>query len=111
MLKGCCGKAKTKDLLLPLAQNVVKSMVVLVCVCDPLPASGRLHLWGKRSALANGGQGRPAGTVRHPEIGIKVQAFTVVVVVYFTRPASQEKGDNCDVLCTVQNGVWHDVKQ
>lgn len=38
MLRGYCGKAKTKESVLPLAQNVVRSAVILVCVCDLLPA-------------------------------------------------------------------------
>lgn len=72
MLRGYCGKAKTKDLVLPLAQNVVKSADVLVCVCDLLPANARLHLLCKPSPLASDGEGRSAGTVRHPEDSMEV---------------------------------------
>lgn len=38
MLRGYCEKAETKESVLPLAQNVVRSAVILICVCDLLPA-------------------------------------------------------------------------
>lgn len=47
--KGYCGKAKTKEPVLPLAQNVVRSAVILICVCDLLPAPVRL-LYGTNLA-------------------------------------------------------------
>lgn len=67
VLRGYSGKVKTKDLLLPLAQNVVKSALIQVCVWDPLPTSARLCLWGKPSARTSDRQGRSVGTVRPPE--------------------------------------------
>lgn len=110
MLRGYCGKAKTKDLVLPLVQHVVKSAVILVCVCDLLPASARLCLLDKPSPLRSDRQIQSADTVRHPEHCTEVQAFTVEVVC-FTGMSSQVKGDNHDLLHTVQNDVWHYVRQ
>lgn len=51
ILRGYWGKAKPKELLLPLAQNVVESAVILVCVCDLLPAPAKPHLRDKPLSL------------------------------------------------------------
>lgn len=51
MLRGYWGKAKPKELLLPLARNVVKSAVILLCVCDLLPAPAKPRLWDKPRSL------------------------------------------------------------
>lgn len=61
-----CGKDKTEDLILPLVQHVVKS-AVLVYVCDPRPASARLHLLDKPPFHTNDRQIQPADTVRRIE--------------------------------------------
>jgi len=62
------------------------------CVCDPLPASARLHLLDKPSPLTSDKQVWSGDSVRHPEHCI-VRA-SAVVVIPVTGTSNQGKEDN-----------------
>lgn len=79
-----------------LFQHMVKSVVILVCVCDPLPASAR-SLLENPHPLRGDRQQQSADMVRHPEHCVEVRALTVLEVC-FTGTSSRGKGDNHD-LC------------
>lgn len=88
-----------------LVQHVVKSVVILVCVCDPLPASSRSLLDNPRP-LRGDRQGQSADPVRHPEHCVEVRAL-VVAEMCFTGTSSRGKGDGHDLceLYTTGYGV------
>lgn len=88
-----------------LVQHMVKSVVILVCVCDPLPASAR-SLLENPHPLRGDRQQQSADTVRHPEHCVEVRALTVLEVC-FTGTSSRGKGDNHDLceLYTTGYGV------